>query len=174
MKTMKSKLLLAIACITTALTPHIANAAATRITSYNALLDALKNGHRVMAVGDVSKCTILEYDNKGFPKDDLPDPDLEAIIGINFTSNFFIKYRDNGDKRFHVLANSNNMGGMADGTPLHRYKQIKIYDDNTARIYVAAGDYQTGKLKGHVLSSCTISSGHDQNGLSIFDYDVTM
>ena len=168
----KSRLALAAACLAVTLAPQMTSAAATRITSYAALVDALNNGHRVLAMGDNTKCTIKEYDNAGHPSDDMPDPDLEATIGINFTSHFFLKYRDHGDKRYHVLAVANNVGSFADGTPIHRFKQIKIYDDNTASMTAAAADFQTGKIKGHILSTCGISNGHDKNGMSIFDYDA--
>lgn len=168
---LKSKFILTIVCLAAALAPNFANAEATRITSYNALLDALINGHRVMAISETAKCTVTENDNKGFPKDSLPDPDLDAIIGINFTSNFFLRYRDNGDKRYHVLAIATNMVTNAEGAPMQRVKQIKIYDDNTASVYAAAADFP-GKSKGHIKSICEISNGHDQNGLSIFDYDA--
>lgn len=168
---LKSKLTLAAAVIAATLAPQIASAAATRITSYAALMDALSNGHRVMAIADVTKCTVKEYDNPGHKSDDMPDPDLESMIGINFTSHFFLKYRDSGDKRYHVLALANSTGAIGD-KPIQRYKQIKIYDDNTAYVYAAAGDFQTGKTLGHILSSCGISNGRDKNGLSIFDYDA--
>ncbi len=168
----KSRLALATAFIVATLAPQIASATPTRITSYAALMDSLSNGHRVMAIADTTKCTIKEYDKPGHTSDDMPDPDLESMIGINFTSHFFLKYRDLGDKRYHVLAVANNIGSLADHTPIQRYKQIKIYDDNTASAYAAAGDFQTGKLIGHILSSCGISNGHDKNGLSIFDYDA--
>lgn len=170
---LKSKLALAATLIiTAALAPQIASATATRVTSYNGLMDALQNGHRVIAIADVSKCTVKEYDNPDHKTDSMPDPDLESMMGINFTSNFFLKYRDIGDKRYHVLALGNSTGSFADGTPIQRYKQIKIYDDNTARVSAAAADFQTGKVKAHIVSICDISNGRDKNGLSIFDYDA--
>lgn len=171
---LKSRLALTTAIIAAALVPHLASAAPTRITSYTSLIDALNNGHRIMAIGDNTKCTIKEYENPGHQSDGMPDPDLESTVGINFTSHFFLKYRDHGDKRYHVLAVANNVGSLADGTPIQRYKQIKIYDDNTARVSAAAGDFQTGKVKGHIVSVCGISNGHDKNGLSIFDYDAAV
>ena len=168
----KFRLALAIVFLTATLAPQIASAAATRITSYVALVDALHNGHRVMAIGDNTKCAIKEHDNPNHKSDGMPDPDLEMMIGINFTSHFFLKYRDHGDKRYHVLAVANNVGSFSDGTTIQRFKQIKIYDDNTASIYAATADFQTGKVKGHIISACGISNGHDKNGLSIFDYDA--
>lgn len=166
--------LFAAAVIAITLAPQIASAAATRITSYSALMDALSNGHRVMAIADNTKCSVKEYDNPGHKSDDKTDPDLEMMVGINFTSHFFLKYRDLGDKRYHVLAVANNVGSLADHTPIQRLKQIKIFDDNTANVYAAAADFQTGKVMGHILSSCAISNGRDKNGLSIFDYDAAV
>lgn len=168
----KTKLVIACTTLLFALAPQIASASATRINSYAALIEALNNGHRVIAVADNAKCVIKEYDNPGHKSDDMPDPDLEMTLGINFTSHFFLKYRDLGDKRYHVLAVANNVGSLADHTPIQRLKQIKIFDDNTANVYAAAAEFQTGKVMGHVLSTCRISNGHDKNGLSIFDYDV--
>lgn len=168
----KSKLAMTAICIATSLAPHFAHATATRLTSYSSLIHALKNGHRVIAVGDNKNCTVKEYDNPIQQPDGLPDPDLEMTIGIGFTTNFFLTYRDHGDKRYHVLAVATNMGSLADHTPVQRIKQIKIYDDNTSLIYAAASDYQTGKVKAHIITSCGISNGDDQNGLSIFDYDA--
>lgn len=169
---MIKRLALAIACLNVACAPQIASATATRLTSYASLMDALKSGHRVMAIGDAAKCKVVEYDNKGFPKDDMTDPDLESVMGINFSGSFFLRYRDYGDKRYHVLAIANTPGSTADGTLLHRFKQIKIYDDNTARMSASAYDFQTGKFMGRIVTSCNISNGKDQNGLSIFDYDA--
>lgn len=169
---MINKLALTIACLSVTCVPQIASATATRLTSYASLIDALKNGHRVIAIGDNTKCTIKENDAPDHKSDGMPAPDLEMTMGINFTSNFFLKYRDLGDKRYHVLAVATNVGSFADHTPIQRLKQIKIFDDNTALIYAAAADFQTGKVKAHILSSCGISNGHDQNGLSIFDYDA--
>ena len=166
------KLALTLVSLSVAFAPQFAGATVTRITSYAGLLQALNNGHRVMAVGDQAKCKIKEYDNTNGKHDGMPDPDLVSIMGINFTSHFFLKYRDIGDKRYHVLAVANNVGSFADGTTINRHKQIKIYDDNTASLYAAATDYNTGKVIGHILSECGISNGRDQNGLSIFDYDA--
>jgi hypothetical protein len=168
----KTKLILACSALAFVLAPQLATAVSSRITSYAGLLDALNNGHRVMAIADNTKCVIKEYDNPGHKSDDMPDPDLEMMMGINFTSHFFLKYRDLGDKRYHVLAVANNMGSLADHTPIQRLKQIKIYDDNTASVYAAAANYQNGKVLVHIISSCVISNGRDKNGLSIFDYDV--
>jgi hypothetical protein len=167
-----SRLALAIACFSVTIAPQIASATATRLTSYATLVDALKNGHRIMAIGDNTKCIVKEYDNTGHKSDGMPDPDLDMTIGISFTSNFFLTYRDSGDKRYHVLAVATNMGSFADHTPIQRIKQIKIYDDNTALMYAAAADFETGKVKAHIISACGMSNGHDQNGLSIFDYDA--
>jgi hypothetical protein len=169
---MKTKLAITATCLSIILAPQIASATVTRITSYADLAQALANGHRVMVVGDHSKCKVKEYDNPNGKHDGMPDPDLDSIMGINFTSHFFLKYRDIGDKRYHILAVANNVGSYTDGTTIQRLKQIKIYDDNTAHLYAAAADFTTGKRQGHILSVCGISNGRDQNGLSIFDYDA--
>lgn len=168
----KNKRMLAVALLTMTFASQVTYATPYRITRYDALMDALTNGHRVIAIADNKKCTIKENDNPGHKSDNMTDPDLEMKLGINFTSHFFLQYRDLGDKRYHVLAVANSTGSFADGTPIQRLKQIKIFDDNTANIYAAAGDFQTGKIKGHILSTCVISNGHDNNGLSIFDYDA--
>jgi len=170
----KSREILVTTCLAAIFASSCVNAAATRITSFAALMAALNEGHRVIAIADNKKCTVKEYNNPDRKSDDLPDPDLEMTMGINFTSNFFLKYRDIGDKRYHVLTVANNMGSNADRKPLRRLKQIKIYDDNTAQMSAAAADFQTGIVKANIVTICGISNGSDSKGLSIFDYDAVV
>ncbi len=155
--------------IATAVLPNLASATITRLTSYNELLTALKNGHRVNAVIDNSKCKVTES-IKSHSK--IKSPDLNAIVGLSFNTNFFLMYRDEGDPRnYLVTIATNTLGNMGKG-PRIRYKRVKVYDDNSAEFYASLSDFNTGKATDYSTAICAMSNGNDQNGLSLFDYDV--
>ena len=162
------------ACATAAiLAPTFANATVTRLTSYNELLSALKNGHRVSAVADNSKCKVTESAGlRASRKAGENSPDTTMIMGLSFNTNFFLMYRDEGDPRNYLITMvANTLGNMGMG-PRIRYKRIRVYDDNSVEVYAAFSNFTTGVNIGESTGICGISNGHDQNGVSLFDYDA--
>jgi hypothetical protein len=161
--------LMLIACaLITCLASSLANATITRLTSYNELLTALKNGHHVSAVADNSKCKVTN----GAGKRKASDPDLSMVIGLSFNSNFFILYRDEGDSRNYLATMAaNTIGNTGTGAKI-RYKRIRIFDDNSAELYTYISELRSGNELGGLQTACALSNGHDQNGMSLFDYDA--
>ncbi len=143
-----------------------ANAAATRITSYNGLIQALTSGHRVNAVADDSKCKVSDTSRAT----KMNDPDYSAILGISFTTNFFLVYQDENDPRHYVGSIATNSIAAEDGTHI-RYKRVRVYDDNSVELNYSNSE-ATGKSLGSITFSCAISNGKDKNGVSLFDYDA--
>lgn len=143
-----------------------ANAAVTRLTSYDSLMQALKNGHRVNAVADDSKC--FASDKSRATK--VNDPDYSAILGISFTTNFFLQYQDDNDPRHYVASIATNTIAADDGAHI-RYKRIRVYDDNSVELNYSNSE-SSGKLLGAITFTCGISNGKDKNGVSLFDYDA--
>lgn len=156
--------------LSTLLLSNLAHAGVTRLMSYHELLHALKNGHHVSAVGDNSKCKHVPRPSS--TSADSVTPDKDMIMGISFNTNFFITYRDENDPRTHILTVATNTVAGPEKGPLYRYKSIKIFDDNSAEMYVARGQFGTGKSEGSYKTVCALSNGQDQNGMSLFDYDA--
>lgn len=151
--------------------PGLAGASITRLTSYSELLTALKNGHRVSAVADNSKCKLTDSAKKHVKlKSD--NPDLTMVIGLSFNSNFFILYRDEGDSRNYLAATAAYTIGDTGTGPKIRYKRIRVFDDNSAELYVSFSQFRTGNTLDVMTTNCGLSDGHDQNGVSLFDYDA--
>lgn len=147
------------------------NANIVRLTSYNELLTALKNGHHVSAVADNSKCKVtLTGELRKNKKES--DPDLSMIIGLSFNSNFFLMYRDEGDTRNYLGTVSANTVGNTGVGPRIRYKRIRVFDDNSVEVYASFSNLNTGVNIGDSTAVCALSNGNDQNGVSLFDYDA--
>jgi hypothetical protein len=169
-----SKKLVVIACVIGSMLPMLASAAAVRLTSYNTILSALKDGHRLTAVADNAKCKAVNNLRKDAKSRSNSDPDLTSIMGINLTSHFFLKYQDEGDKREYVAAIATDTiagSSVVEAPPVYRYKRIKIYDDNSVEVFASKTDIKTNK-GGHYQAFCGLSNGHDTNGVSVFDYDA--
>lgn len=150
-----------------------ANAHITRLTTYNELYTALKNGHHVSAVADNSKCKVSISGglNKNKKLQD-GDPDLTMVMGLSFNNDFFLVYRDEGDPRNYIVTiSAKTLGNMGMG-PRIRYKRIRVFDDNSVEVYAALSNFNTGVNIGESTATCALSNGSDQNGVSLFDYDA--
>lgn len=150
-----------------------ANASITRLTTYNELYAALKNGHHVSAVADNSKCKVsFTGELSKVKRSQESDPDLNAVMGLSFNTDFFLVYRDAGDPRNYIITiSAKTLANMGMG-PRTRYKRIRVFDDNTVEVYAAFSNFNTGVNIGDSTSICALSNGNDQNGVSLFDYDA--
>ena len=151
--------------------PGLASASITRLSSYAELLSALKNGHRVSAVADNSKCKLSNV-AKPAAKRKQDDPDLNMVVGLSFNSNFFIMYRDEDDSRNYLATTAASTVGETGTGPKIRYRRIRVFDDSSAELYVYMSQFKTGNPLTSTTTTCVISNGHDQNGMSLFDYDA--
>lgn len=149
------------------LLPALATASVTRLTNYNDLAAALKNGHRVNTVIDLSSCN---HQNNTKRSDAITDI---TGMGFNFTNTFFTFMKDDKNRNLVTAITNNTMtaAGLT-GDSAQRYKRVMIYDDNSVYIYGASADYTTGKVMAVDQYTCAVSNGHDKNAVSIFDYDV--
>lgn len=162
---MKKFIMTTLAGTAAVLTLSTANAAVSRIYNYNDLLSALKSGHRVNVVVDDGKCKLTDSTYKNREN----NPDISAILGLSFTNNFFLAYKDENDPRHYVGSIATNTIANENGSR-QRYKRVRVFDDNTAEVFYSYSE-TNGKQLGSSTFSCGISTGYDQKGLSIFDYD---
>jgi len=144
-----------------------------QLQSYNELVAALKKGHRVTAIYDASNCKNLTYkspDNSTLPPD---SPDRNCVVGMDFTSHFFILYRDQGDPRYYVTVIADDAITGAPAGSFRRLKSLKVFDDDTAYFYASMSDFKTGAVMYGGSFVCSLSrSFGDGGGVSLFDHSA--
>lgn len=137
---------------------QIANANSSRlITSYSDLVNSVSQGDTVRAIMHVDKCSF----GKG---------SSDAIAGINFTN--FNKYPIlAGNELKNVVATSiMQVVEHPKYGPVYDYVRLRVFENNTAELLSEFIDPVTYKvLDTPKVGTCTISNGHDQNGLMLYD-----
>ncbi|TAL62498.1 MAG: hypothetical protein EPN84_06350 [Legionella sp.] len=156
--------LLTLAALSTCLISSSLTATPVRLNSYTELVQALKNGHRVNSIMDFKKCELAGGDNN-------TDVEFDAM-GMSFNQGFFLINKLKGESQFAVGAIATNTIPRLTEGAVNRYKLIRVFEDNTVIQRAIMSDTQTGKILGWSEYACKLSNGNDQNGVSLFDYDV--
>lgn len=139
---------------------QLANATPSRILdNYSDLLNAISQGDSVRAIIFINKCSMEKYSVDS----------NDVIAGMNFTN--FNKYPVNvGAQQKNTIATSistlvehNKLGTV------YNYVRLRIFDDNSAEIFSEYLDPTTYKKLGSMTANCSISHGHDQNGVLLYD-----
>ena len=96
----------------------------------------------------------------------------DPIAGMNFTN--FNKYPVKVDNEYkNVVATSIvQLVEYSDVGPVYNYVRLRIFENNTAELFSEYLDPTTYKKIATApakVGTCTISNGHDQNGLMLYD-----
>ncbi len=134
-------------------------AKSTPITSYGDLLTTLTQGASVRAIILVNKCSTTNAS---------ADIQEDAIAGMNFT--VFNKHPITiGKVQKNMIATSISTliehGKL--GT-IYNYVRLRVFDDNTAELFSEYLDPRTYQPLGTMTTHCSISNGHDQNGILLY------
>lgn len=136
----------------------LANSTQT-LASYSDLLNALSQGNSVRAIMYVNKCSIVSSTANS----------KDIIAGMPFTE--FNKYAVTiGTQQKNTIATSTNkLIEHSQFGPVYNYVRLRIFEDNSAEIFSEYLDPTTYKQRGSMTANCTLSNGHDQNGILLFN-----
>lgn len=126
--------------------------------NYSDLLHAISQGDSIRAIMYVNKCSITKA---SINIDDF-------IAGINFTD--FNKYQVSvGNLQKNTIATSiYKLVEHPTLGPIYNYVRLRIFEDNAAEIFSEYLDPRTYKQLGSMTANCTVSNGHDQNGILLY------
>ncbi len=132
------------------------------ISSFSALMEALKSGHEVRVVIHYMRCR-----QEGRDADTTSVPDISASLNIG-TWEFFNRQAIGNPMAFVVFSEHKLIAHSKKSKYLFNYGKIKVFEDNTAMVDARYLHPRTYKTMMKQQYRCSISDGSATGGIEFY------
>lgn len=140
-------------------------AAPTLLTNFQQLVNALEQGMDVKAIIYLERCQLNTHATVK-----LADGNLKgSSTRFNFSSYLHDKVRFHGKLMDSVTTSATAFNEYLTERFLQNYSRLRIFENNSARLYIASYDPVTYEKKLSVDWMCQISNGQDNNAIMLFN-----